>query len=80
MPRSIFQQKAPRGIKKMRILGIDEISLRKEHKQYALVISDIEKRCVIEVLENRRKDTLESRLKELSKEEGKTIKFVSTNM
>lgn len=64
----------------MRILGIDEISLRKGHKQYALVISDIEKRCVIEVLENRQKDTLESWLKELSEEEGKAIKFVSMDM
>jgi transposase len=44
------------------------------------VISDLEKRCVIEVLENRHKDTLESWLKELSEEEGKAIKFVSMDM
>jgi len=37
----------PRGV---RILGVDEISLRRNHKQYALVLSDLERRCVIEAI------------------------------
>ncbi len=40
------------------ILGVDEISNKKGHKQYLLVISDLQRRCVIEVLPNRLKDTL----------------------
>jgi len=41
-----------------RILGVDEISNRKGHKQYLLVISDLQRKCVIEVLPNRLKETL----------------------
>ena len=41
-------------------LGVDEISLRKGHKQYALVLSDLGQRCVIDVLPNRQKDTFET--------------------
>ncbi len=40
------------------ILGVDEISNKKGHKQYLLVISDLQRNCVIEVLPNRLKDTL----------------------
>gem|GEM_PF-4017113 len=41
----------------VRVLGIDEIHLG--HKEYALVLSDIERRRVIAVLPNRLKATLE---------------------
>jgi len=40
------------------ILGIDEISNRKGHKQYLLVISDLQRNCVIDVLPDRLKETL----------------------
>ena len=40
------------------ILGVDEISNKKGHKQYLLVISDLQRKCVIEVLPNRLKETL----------------------
>jgi transposase len=40
------------------ILGVDEIANRKGHKQYLLVISDLQRRCVIEVLPDRLKETL----------------------
>lgn len=42
----------------VRVLGIDEISLKKRHKQYALVLSDLERHCVIAILPNRKKETL----------------------
>jgi len=32
------------------VLGVDETSVRKRHKQYALVLSDLERRAVIDVL------------------------------
>jgi transposase len=41
-----------------RILGVDEIANKKGHKQYLLVISDLQRKCVIEVLPNRLKETL----------------------
>ena len=40
------------------ILGVDEISNKKGHKQYLLVISDLQRNCVIEVLPDRLKNTL----------------------
>ena len=43
-----------------RVLGIDEISLKKRHKQFVLVISDISNRSILAVLPDRLKDTLEN--------------------
>ena len=55
------------GDQKIRVLGVDEISLRKGHKQYALVISL--RRCVVAILENRLKDTFEKWLDALPEDE-----------
>jgi transposase len=72
-------KKGQKGQKrKIRVLGIDEIYLGK--KKYVLVISDIERRCVIKVLPNRLKKTLEDWFDTLSEEEGKSIKVVSMDM
>ena len=68
------RQPRRRGV---RVLGVDEISLRKRHKQYALVLSDLERRAVIDVLPNRQKDTLEKWLDDLTEEERRAIKVVS---
>lgn len=82
----IFKKKAKEQIRCqtdrpwVRVLGVDEISLRKGHKQYALVLSDLERRWVIEVLPNRQKDTFEKWLDSLSEEERKAIKVVSMDM
>lgn len=72
--QSVRQSKRQR----VRVLGIDEIYLG--HKEYVLVLSDIERRCVIEVLPNRLKATLEKWLDGLSKEERRAIKVVSMDM
>jgi transposase len=40
------------------VLGVDEISNKKRHKQYLLIISDLQRNCVIEVLPDRLKETL----------------------
>jgi len=61
-------------------LGVDELSLRKGHKQYALVLSDLERRVVIAVLPDRQKDTLEKWLDALSQAEQRAIKVVSMDM
>jgi transposase len=81
----IFKRQAKNQVKappqrRVWALGVDEISLRKGHKQYALVLSDLERRCVIDVLPNRQKDTLEAWLDNLSEAERKAIKVVSMDM
>ena len=45
-----------------RVLGIDEISLKKSHRQFALVLSDVERRCILDILPDRIKENLENRL------------------
>ena len=48
------------------ILGVDEISNKKGHKQYLLVITDLQRNSVIEVLPDRLKETLMKWLYSLS--------------
>lgn len=64
----------------VRVLGIDEIALKKRHKQFALVLSDLERRCVIAVLPSREKERLEKWLAALNREEQKAIRVVSIDM
>lgn len=63
-----------------RVLGIDEISLKKRHKQYALVISDIDRKCVLAVLPDRSKETLEKWIGSLTEQQRKAIRFASIDM
>ena len=64
----------------IRVLGIDEISLKKRHKHFVLVISDIERRCILTILTNRNKETLEHWIDTLSEEQSRSIRFVSIDM
>lgn len=64
----------------VRVLGIDEIALKKHHKQFALVLSDLERHCVIAVLEDRSKETLEWWFDQLSPEARLAIRTVSMDM
>lgn len=72
------QQRTPR--KAFRILGIDEIALEKGHKDFILILSDLERHIVLDVLPNRKKATLENWIDELSEEERKCILVVSIDM
>ena len=62
------------------MLGIDEISLKKCHKQFVLVISDISRKCILAVLPDREKQTLEKWTESLSVHQRKAIRFVSIAM
>ncbi len=44
----------------VRRLGIDEIALKKEHRQYALILSDLDRKRIIAVLPERTKEALEA--------------------
>ena len=61
-------------------LGIDEISLKKRHKQFILVLSDLDRGCVIAVLEDRLMERLEGWFDSLSEEERQAIEEVSMDM
>ena len=75
------EQQRPMGSGELtRVLGIDEISLKKRHQQFALVISDIERRCLVAVLPDRDKESLERWLDSLSDSQRKAIRFVSIDM
>lgn len=63
-----------------RVLGIDEISLKKRHKQFALVISNISNKAILAVLPDRHKETLEEWFDSLTKQQRKAIRFVSIDM
>jgi transposase len=83
---SIFKRLAQRKVAHQRPhgvvthLGIDEISLRKGHKQYALVLSDLKRRRVLAVLPNRLQETLEAWLLALPASARQAIKVVSIDM
>lgn len=81
----IFKKKAKeqqRGVSQgpVRVLGADEISMRKGHKNYALILTDIERRCVLEVFDNRLQETFGTWLEGLSEAEKRAIKVVSMDM
>ena len=63
-----------------RVLGIDEISLKKRHKQFALVISDIERKCILAILPDRKKETLIKWLSGLAEKQRKAIRYASIDM
>jgi len=81
----IFKRAAQRATSQprramVRVLGVDEISLRKNHEQYALVLSDLEHRCVIAVLPERTKTAFEQWLDNLAAAERQAIRVVSMDM
>jgi transposase len=61
-------------------LGVDEISMKKRHKQFALVLSDLDRNCVIDVLEERHKEHLEAWLDALTDEQRAALEEVSMDM
>lgn len=61
-------------------LGVDEISLKKGHKHFVLVLSDLDRNCVIDVLEERHKERLEAWLDALTAEQRAALAEVSMDM
>lgn len=62
------------------VLGIDEIAMKKGHKDYVLVISDLTNKRVLAILENRLKETLVEWLNTLSNETKKQLRVVCLDM
>ena len=59
---------------------MDEIAIKKRHKQFALVLSDLERRCVIAVLPSREQAELKRWFATLSQEQIQAIRVVSMDM
>ncbi len=83
--RLIFERWAKRAEKKkvqqlVRCLGIDEISLRKGHKHFVMVLTDLERHCVVAILEERSQEALETWLDALSEVERKAIRLAAMDM
>lgn len=74
--RRLFEETRP----PVRVLGVDEISLKKHHGQYVLILSDLERGCVIDVLPDRLKATLQAWFDDLSPDEREAIEVVSMDM
>ena len=64
----------------IRILGIDELSIKKRHRQFVLVLSDIDRKCIVAILPDREKKTLANWIDALSPHEKQSIRFVSIDM
>ena len=78
--RSAKQRQRQVAFGHVRVLGMDEIALKKRHKQYALVLSDLERKCILAVLPSREKAELERWWNTLSPEQQASIRTVSMDM
>jgi transposase len=69
-------------IKKLEVIGIDEISLKKGHKDYATIITGYlhEKIRILGVLEGRKKETIEEFFRKIPERLRKTVKYVCSDM
>lgn len=64
----------------VRRLGLDEISLKKRHQQFMLILSDLDRHCVIATLQDRQMERLESWFEHLSETDRQAIVEVSMDM
>ncbi|NUM35356.1 MAG: ISL3 family transposase [Candidatus Brocadiae bacterium] len=65
---------------KAKHIGIDEIAMKKGHKNFILIIYDLDKGQVLDILKDRKKTTLEEYLKKVPKEVLDEIKVVCIDM
>lgn len=83
--QGIFQRWAQRAEKqhiprKVHGLGVDEISLRKGHRHFALVLVDLDRHCLITVLAERSQQAFAEWLDGLSEAERQAIRLVAMDM
>jgi len=76
--RQVQQQADRRPL--IRVLGVDQISKRKYPREYALALSDLERNCVVDVLPDRLKSSLEAWFDTLSPQERAHIKQVAMDL
>lgn len=64
----------------IRVLGIDEISARKGHRDFLCIISDIDRKKVVQVLPDRLKTSVVAYFRSLPASVRKSIQYVSIDM
>ena len=64
----------------VRRLGIDEIALKKGHRQYALVLADLDRGRVLTVLPDRTQETVEARFDAWSLEQRSAVTDVALDL
>lgn len=64
----------------VRQLGIDEIALRKGHDQFVLVLSDLERGCILQVLPDRKKETLMAYFAGWTDAQGQAVREVAMDL
>ena len=79
--KRLSRESAQNGpLNQLRVLGIDEIAVKKGHRNYVCVLTDIDKKQVIEVLDDRLKDTVKAYLLALPVSVQKSVRYVSIDM
>jgi len=74
-------QVKPRGKPKtLRVLGLDEISMKKGHRHFVCVITDLDRKRVLEVLGDRLKETVLAYFSGLPPSVRQSIRYVSIDM
>jgi transposase len=74
-------QVKPRGKPKtLRVLGLDEISMKKGHRHFVCVITDLDRKRVLEVLGDRLKETVLAYFTGLPPSVRQSIRYVSIDM
>jgi transposase len=79
MKRAVKRGLARRGENKVQNIGIDEISYRKGH-DYATIILDKDRDCVLDVLDDRKAETLEKWLNTSKNIEKSEVNSISMDM
>lgn len=82
---TIFKRYAKRQAKRcdqrhVRSLDIDEIALKKRHKQYVLILSDLQRRCIIAALPSLKQAAHKAWFGTLSYEQRQAICAISMGM
>lgn len=72
--------KKKREIKPTKRISIDEISMRKGQQDFVTVVSDIERSCLIEVIDSHKQDEIIATLLELPLELREAVEEVSVDM
>ena len=79
MQRAVKRGLERREVKKVYDIGIDEVSYQKRH-EYATIILDKNRDCVIDVLDDRKAETLETWLKTQKSSDVSEINSISMDM
>lgn len=74
------EQTTPSAPRLVRKLGIDEFAIKKGHDQFALALSDLEAGCILCVLPDRKKETLQAHFATWTQEQRDAVEEVAMDL